>query len=237
MIRPSAGPGRAALYLRVSTKEQDAELQREELRRLAARRGWEIIGEYADIISGAATKRPGLDRLLADAHAGRFDVVAVWKLDRLGRSLIHMIQVVDGLLGKGVHVVSATEPHMDSITPQGRLLRNIMATIAEYERELIREHVVAGLARARAHGVQLGRRPRLVNLNEIARRREAGQGWKKIARALKVPARTLRRRFEGGHNPPTHCAAPLRVRRGFPRGQREGAEIDDFAPGGVDANV
>ncbi len=126
-------PGaRAGLYVRVSTASQDLDLQLDELRRLAARRGWAIAGEYTDVISGTSTKRPGLDQFLADAHAGRFDVVAVWKLDRLGRSLVHMVQVVDELLGKGVHVVSATEPHMDSTTPQERLMRNILASMAEY---------------------------------------------------------------------------------------------------------
>ncbi len=226
MIRPSADPGRAALYLRVSTKEQDAELQREELRRLAARRGWGIMGEYADIIiSGTATKRPGLDRLLTDAHAGRFDAVAVWKLDRLGRSLIHMMQVVDELLGKGVHVVSATEPHMDSTTPQGRLMRNILGSMAEYERELIRERVKAGLERAKAKGVKLGRRPRVVDLEEIRRRRDRGQGWKKIARALKVPARTLRRKFQGGQNPLGELSCPDLSLAGVSGGPEGGGTI------------
>jgi DNA invertase Pin-like site-specific DNA recombinase len=132
---------RAAFYVRVSTGKQDMDLQLEELHRFAARRDWMLASAYTDIMSGASTRRPGLDRLLADAHAGRFDVVAVWKLDRLGRSLIHMVQVVDDLLGKGVHVVSATEPHMDSTTPSGRLMRNIVGSMAEYERELIRERV------------------------------------------------------------------------------------------------
>jgi len=186
----------AALYCRVSTDKQAVDLQLEELHRLAARRGWLIAGVYEDVISGASTRRPSLDRLLADAHAGRFRLVAVWKLDRLGRSLIHMIQVVDDLLGKGVHVVSATEPHMDSTTPQGRLMRNIFASVAEYERELIRERVRAGQARARAQGVKFGRKPHLVDLDELRRRRTAGQGWRRIARAMKVPTSTLRRKWQ-----------------------------------------
>ncbi len=216
---------RAALYTRVSTDKQDVDLQVEELRRLAVRRGWEIVDEYADVISGAATKRPELDRLLAGAHAGRFDVVAVWKLDRLGRSLIHMVQVVDELLGKGVHVVSATEPHMDSTTPQGRLMRNILGSMAEYERELIRERVRAGLERAKARGVKLGRRPRVVDLEEIRRRRARGQGWKKIARALKVPTRTLRRKFGGGQNPPRELSSPDASLAGVSEGPEGGGRI------------
>ncbi len=190
------GPTRAALYVRVSTSRQDLELQLGELRDFTARRRWAIAGVYEDVISGASTRRPGLDRLLADAHVGQFDVVAVWKLDRLGRSLIHMVQVVDDLLGKGVHVVSATEPHMDSTTPSGRLMRNIVGSMAEYERELIRERVRAGQARARAQGVKFGRKPRLVDLDDLRRRREAGQGWRRIARAMKAPTSTLRRKWQ-----------------------------------------
>ena len=186
----------AGLYGRVSTTRQDLDIQLDELHRLAARRGWAVVGEYTDVISGATTRRPGLDRLLADAHAGRIDVVVVWKLDRLGRSLIHMIQVVDELLVKAIHVVSATEPHMDSTTPQGRLMRNIFASVAEYERELIRERVRAGQALSRARGVRFGRRPRVVDIEELRRRREAGQGWRRIARAMKTPTSTLRRKWK-----------------------------------------
>ncbi len=197
---------RVALYVRVSTSRQDLDLQLEELHRLAERRGWVVVGEYTDVISGATTRRPGLDRLLADAHAGRFDVVAVWKLDRLGRSLIHMVQVVDELLGKGIHVVSATEPHMDSTTPQGRLMRNILGSMAEYERELIRERVRAGQARAK--GVRFGRKPRVVDLDELRRRREEGQGWRRIARAMKAPTSTLRRRWKECQKSPQELRHP-----------------------------
>ena len=211
---------RAGLYARVSTAKQDLDPQLEELHRLAARRGWAVAGEYTDVISGASTRRQGLDRLLADAHAGRFDVVAVWKLDRLGRSLIHMVQIVDELLGKGIHVVSATEPHMDSTTPQGRLMRNILGSMAEYERELIRERVRAGQARARARGVRFGRRPRLVDIEELRRRREAGQGWRRIARAMKAPTSTLRRKWQECQKSP----AALRQREPRLAGVSEGAE-------------
>jgi DNA invertase Pin-like site-specific DNA recombinase len=146
MANPEAvrGAPRCGLYGRVSTTRQELDLQLEELRQLAARRGWAVVSEYMDVISGTSTRRPGLDRLLADAHAARIDVVAVWKLERLGRSLVHLVQVIDELLGKGIHLVSATEPRMDSTTPQGRLLRNIFASVAEYERELIRARVRVG---------------------------------------------------------------------------------------------
>ena len=105
---------RVTLYGRVSTDRQDLEGQLQDLRDFAARRAWEIVGEYEDVISGASEKRPGLDRLLEDAHGRKFDLLLIWKLDRLGRSLVHMVQVINDLLSRGIEVVSATEPHMDS---------------------------------------------------------------------------------------------------------------------------
>jgi DNA invertase Pin-like site-specific DNA recombinase len=206
-VEAQSSGAQAGLYARVSTSKQDLDLQLEELHRLAIRRGWAVASEYTDIISGASRRRHGLDRLLADGHSGRLAVVVVWKLDRLGRSLIHMVQVVDDLLGKGVHVVSATEPHMDSTTPQGRLMRNILGSMAEYERELIRERIRAGLERARAKGVRLGRRPRLVDLEEVRRRRAAGQGWHQIARALKTPAPDPSPTVSGGPKSPRRIEA------------------------------
>ena len=211
---------RAALYCRVSTDKQGVDLQLEELRRFAARRGWAVADVYTDVISGTTTRRPGLDRLLTGAHAGEFEVIAVWKLDRLGRSLLHMVQVVDELLGKGIHVVSATEPHMDSTTPQGRLMRNIFASVAEYERGLIRERVRAGQARARAQGVRFGRKPRVVDLDELRRRRAAGQGWRRIAWAMKTPTSTLRRKWQECQKSPQELRHPeMRL-----AGGSEGAE-------------
>jgi DNA invertase Pin-like site-specific DNA recombinase len=176
---------RVGLYARVSTSSQDLELQLEELRRFASARGWELDGEYTDVISGATRKRPGLDRLMSDAHRRRFDVVLAWKLDRLGRSLVHVVHTLEELLSRGIEVVSATEPHMDSTTPQGRLLRNIFASVAEYERELIRERVVAGIRRAQARGVRFGR-PRVhhVDVERARVLRASGQSFRKIGAAL-----------------------------------------------------
>ncbi len=142
-----------SLYARVSTTQQDPEVQLRELRTLVASRGWTISREYVDSgISGASTSRPELSRLLTDAHKGCFAGILVWRLDRLGRSLRHLVTVVEDLLARGIDVISATEPHMDSTTPTGRLLRNIFASVAEYEREMIRERVVAGLRKAKASG-------------------------------------------------------------------------------------
>ena len=155
MIRPA----RVVLYARVSTTRQDVEGQLADLRRLAATRGWTIVQEYSDVISGAAAKRPGLDHLIEDGRRRQFDIVLTWRLDRLGRSLVHLVRVVDELLGFGVAGVSATEPHMDSTTPAGRLMRNIFASVAEYKRELIRQRVPAGVRRSRARRRHWGRPP------------------------------------------------------------------------------
>lgn len=193
---------KAACYARVSTDRQDLEVQLQDLREFAGRRGWEIVGAYEDVISGASLKRPGLDRLLADAHQRKFDLLLIWKLDRLGRSLLHMIQVIHDLLSRGIEVVSATEPHMDSTTPQGRLLRNIFASVAEYERSLIIERVKAGLRRARAEGKRLGRRPRSFDQSRATALYQETQSWRKVARVMQVPLSTLHRRM--APKPPLH---------------------------------
>ena len=114
-------PQRAALYARVSTKDQDAQLQLEELRRLAEQRGWTAVKEYVDEgVSGSKASRPGLDLLMADARAGKLDVVAVWKLDRLGRSLQHLLRTLDDLSGWGVLFVSARDAGLDTTTASGQ---------------------------------------------------------------------------------------------------------------------
>ena len=186
---------RIGLYVRVSTDRQDLEVQLRDLREFAGRREWEIVGIYEDIISGVSRSRPSLDRLLADAHQRKFDLLLIWKLDRLGRSLLHMVQVVDDLLTRGIEVVSATEPHVDSTTAQGRLLRNIFASVAEYERELIRERVRAGLRRAKLAGKHLGRRPRDFDQARAAALYRETKSWRKVAQLMHVPLSTLHRRM------------------------------------------
>ncbi len=183
-----------ALYARVSTNQQDPDVQLRELRGLAAARGWTIIREYVDAgISGASTSRPELSRLLADAHRGRFAGILVWRLDRLGRSLGHLVTVVEDLLARGIEVISATEQHMDSTTPTGRLLRNIFASVAEYEREMIRERVVAGLRKAKASGKRIGRPRVVLNGFRIEQLRREGLSWREIARKMDVSKSTVYR--------------------------------------------
>jgi DNA invertase Pin-like site-specific DNA recombinase len=147
---------RAAIYARVSTFEQEPENQLAELRRYSAARAWTAT-EYVDRgISGAKDKRPALDALLRDARRRRFDVLVVWRLDRLGRNLRHLIVLLEELQALGIAFVSLGEG-IDATTPAGKLQMHILGAIAEFERARIAERVRAGLVRARAQGKRLGR--------------------------------------------------------------------------------
>jgi len=148
---------RAALYARVSTFDQEPENQLQEVRRYIGARGWRAFREYTDHgISGSKDRRPALDALLKDAKRRRFDVLVCWRLDRLGRNLRHLVTMLEELQHVGVAFVSLGEG-IDCTTPAGKLQLHILAALAEFERERIRERVMAGLQRARAEGKQLGR--------------------------------------------------------------------------------
>ena len=149
---------RAALYARVSTADQTTDNQLHELRQYADARGWTVT-EYTDTISGARDRRPALDRLVKDARRRRVDVVIVWRLDRLGRSLKHLVNLLDELQAIGVSFISLNEG-IDLGTPSGRLQLHVLSALAQFERERISERVLSGLARARRQGQTLGR-PRL----------------------------------------------------------------------------
>ena len=147
---------RAAIYARVSTFDQEPENQLAELRRYIQARTW-TGQEYVDRgVSGAKDRRPALDQLVADAKRRTFDVLVVWRLDRLGRNLKHLVGLLDELQALGIAFVSLNEG-IDATTPAGKLQMHILAAIAEFERARIRERVIAGLARAKAQGKRLGR--------------------------------------------------------------------------------
>src|SRR5713226_8401670 len=147
---------RAAVYARVSTFDQEPENQLQELRRYVEARGW-TAQEYTDKgVSGAKDKRPALDELVRDAKRRKFDVLVCWRLDRLGRNLKHLITLLEDLQALGVAFVSLAEG-IDATTPAGKLQMHILGAIAEFERERIRERVMAGLQRARSQGKRLGR--------------------------------------------------------------------------------
>ncbi len=186
---------RAALYARVSTANngQDPEVQLRELREYCQRRGWTIAGEYVDVgISGTKEKRPHLDRLMADAHRRRFDVVAVWKFDRFARSVSHLLRALDTFRILGVEFVSLSES-LDTATPAGRMVFTVLGAVAELERSLIVERVKAGLRNARAKGKRLGRPKKVLDASRIAALRARGLGWKRIAEELGVGVGTLYR--------------------------------------------
>jgi DNA invertase Pin-like site-specific DNA recombinase len=151
---------RAALYARCSTldKGQDPELQLSPLREYCQRRGFTITGEYVDNgISGTKERRPQLDRLLDAARKRQIDLIVVWKLDRFGRSLKQLVNTLEELSSLGIGFISYQD-NLDLTTPQGRLMFHIIGSMAEFERELIRERVKAGLDNARRKGKRLGRK-------------------------------------------------------------------------------
>ena len=159
---------RAAIYARVSTLDQEPENQLAELRRYVAVRGWTAV-EFVDRgVSGSRERRPALDAVLADIKRRQFDVLVCWRLDRLGRSLKHLVTLLDELQALGVAFVSLQEG-IDATTPAGKLQMHILAAIAEFERARIAERVRAGLARARANGRRLGQKPVHIAIEDLTR--------------------------------------------------------------------
>ena len=197
----TTGPSslRVALYGRVSTldKGQDVNLQLNELREYSTRRNWHVTGEYVDNgVSGAKESRPELNRLMADAKRRRFDAVLVWKLDRFGRSLKHLVMSLADLESLGIAFVSLRDG-FDLSTPSGRLMFQIIGAMGEFERNLIRERVKAGMAHAKAKGRKLGRSRVYVDLKSVAARRASGESLRAIARDLGVSPALLVKRTKG----------------------------------------
>jgi len=149
---------RAALYLRVSTVEQSVDAQKLELEEYCRRRGWDDVREYRDVISGAKSSRIGLDMLMRDVRKRSVQAVVCVKLDRLGRSLTHLVQIIAELTAHGVALVCPSQGIDTTDTnPAGRLQLHVLMAVAEFERSLIRDRTKAGLAVARAKGKKLGR--------------------------------------------------------------------------------
>lgn len=187
---------RAALYLRVSTDGQTTENQRQALAAAAAQRGWDVTVEYEDAgISGAKGRdqRPGLDRMLKDATRGKYDVLMVWAVDRLGRSLQDLIGTLQELQGAKVDLFIHTQA-LDTTTPAGRAMFGMLGVFSEFERAMIQSRVNAGLERARAAGKTLGR-PKVADEVEAAVRERlaAGVGILKVAKEMGVGTGTVQR--------------------------------------------
>lgn len=182
----------AALYARVSTLDQNCEVQLQDLRRYAAQR-FACFREYIDVgVSGAQRHRPQLDALMKDAHKRLFDVVLVWKFDRFARSLKHLIESLDEFSSLGIDFVSYTEG-VDTTTPSGQLLFHIVGAVAQFERDLIAERVRAGLAHAKAMGKHIGRPRAIVDTAAVLSLRTSGKSLRNIAKALGVPVSRVRR--------------------------------------------
>ena len=192
---------RAAIYARVSTADQHNAIQIRELTEYVERRGWELAGTYQDTMSGAKANRPGLDKLMADARQRRFDAVLVWKLDRFGRSLVHCVSGIQELSSLGIRFIATSQGlDTDESNPASKLLLHILAAVAQFERELIRERVSAGIRNAKAKGTKSGKaigRPRRVfDRGEILRLRQDGHSLAQIARRMNVGVGTVARALE-----------------------------------------
>jgi DNA invertase Pin-like site-specific DNA recombinase len=191
---------RAILYTRVSTFDQNPETQALDLRRLAEQRGFEIVHEYTDKISGAKAKRPALDQMLAAAHRRGFDTVLVWAADRLGRSVRHFLEVLDTLNHLGIEFVSFRE-NLDTGGPPGRAVIVIVSAVAELERNLIIERVRAGLRRARLEGRQLGRKPIEIDRPSLLRDRARGLSLAQLAKVYKISRTSVARVLKHSEGP------------------------------------
>jgi len=193
-----------AIYGRVSTTNhgQDVTMQTGEMDEFCQRRGWQVADEYLDRgISGSKDKRPELDRLMSDARRRRFDVVLVYRYDRFARSLRHLVNALEEFRALGIEFVSIHEG-VDTTTPNGRLIFGIFASIAEFERELIRDRVKSGLRNALRQGKTLGRPRKAVDVAKIATLRASGRSWRSVADEIGVSARSLRRlAVHCGENP------------------------------------
>lgn len=179
---------RVAVYGRVSTDDgrQSLESQLGVVREHVKRAGWQIVKEYTDQTSGTTTTRPGLDAMLKDAHGRKFDMVLVFRLDRLGRSVAHLVNVLAEFRALGIDFASATEP-IDTTTPSGQLMIHLLAAFAQFERSVTVERVRSGLAKARREGKKLGR-PRIeVDATKVRRLRADGLSIREIANVMGIP--------------------------------------------------
>ena len=198
---------KVAIYARVSTAEQNCDLQIREVTAYVGNLGWEIVEIYQDVMSGATAVRPGLSRLLEDARLRKFDCVLVWKLDRFGRSLVDCLNHIRILEEYRIRFVAVTQAlDTDQQNPASRFLLHVLGA-AEFERQLIRERSVAGQRRYReqhkagyAHSrsgknLAIGRPKRVIDRRRVRELRDSGQKWSAIAKKLGVSIATVRRAY------------------------------------------
>jgi len=190
---------RAALYCRCSTSQhQSPDMQLRELREYCSRRGWHVAGEWIDLgVSGSRESRPQLNRLLSACRQRKADAVVVYRYDRFARSLRHLVNALDEFRSLGVEFVSLHEG-VDTSTPNGRLIFGIFASIAEFEKELIRERVKSGLEAAKSRGKKLGRPKRSIDISLVQKlRQKPGATWESVAREMSIPLSSLYRAVAG----------------------------------------
>ncbi len=178
---------RVALYGRISTSDrQDVDLQLVPLREYALARGWAVQGEYVDRgVSGAKERRPALDRLMADARRRLFDVVLVWRFDRFARSTRHLVNALHEFRHLGIAFVSYQE-NLDTSSPMGEAMFAIIGAIAQLERDITRERVKAGVARARVRGKKLGRPRKVFHRDHVEQLRSQGLSYREIGKQLGI---------------------------------------------------
>ena len=182
-----------ALYCRVSTTDQTTANQRLELEQVADRMGWTITQTFADVISGAKAKRPGLDALMLAVARKEVDMVMVWDVSRLGRSLSHLVTLLEEFHAKGVDLYFHQQG-IDTTTPSGKAMFQMLGVFSEFERGMIRDRVLAGLSRAKAQGKRLGRPPvPPIQIQKIKLLREEGLSYRKIARQMDLSVATVHR--------------------------------------------
>ena len=181
---------RAAIYARVSTGDQHVETQLLDLREMAKQRGYEVVREYTDVISGSKAKRPGLDQMMADARRHRFDILIVAAFDRIARNVRHFLDVLDELNHLGIQFLSLRE-NIDTGGPLGRAMLTIIGAISELERSLIVERVRAGMRRAKLEGRRIGRAPLNIDRVAVVSDRRTGMSLTEVAKKYRVSRGTV----------------------------------------------
>ena len=189
------GQLRAAIYARVSTVDQNCDRQTGDLEAFAARAGYEVVGIWLETASGTKDQRPERKKILALAQARKIDVILVTELTRWGRSMVDLVHSLQSLQAWNVSLIAHTGIQFDLATPQGKLIAGVMATLAEFERDLLRERVKSGLAAVKAQGKRLGRangqRPSDRHAPKALRLLAAGRSYREVARELNLSKNTV----------------------------------------------
>lgn len=182
---------KVAIYTRCSTNSQDLDTQLFDLREYCKRNNFTIFKEYSDIESGSKEQREGLDSLMKDAHKKHFDIVLVWGFDRFSRSLKQLVNSLEFLKNKGIQFISYND-NIDTTTPTGEAMFGMIGVMAQFERRIIQDRVKAGLRKAKAKGITLGRPKSEINKYKVVQLRNEGLSYRKIGKMLGISYGTIR---------------------------------------------